>query len=117
MSGSKRITLLLAILLSACSADYDVQMLDVGTGQVFATANNGRYRLDQTWETGISVSSIDHPNIRQGWKLEQGDSSRPTRHSLGNNEGIRILEVQPEEGAARIELRYLSKSSAFALPP
>lgn len=109
--------LLLFMLLPACSPSYHRRTLDVGTGQVFATNNNGKYRFDGAWGHGIVISSIDHPDIRQGWKLERGSYLKPIRHSLGNNESLRILDLSRNERSARIELSHLSKVAPGTLPP
>jgi hypothetical protein len=120
MIRSKRRSVLVLALscgLTSCGYDYDSEEITLQEGQILSTHHNGRYRLDRVESESITLSDADR-SIGQGWKLStMGRWGGGEPHALGNNESLKILNVDPDSKIAELELRWLDWVGPLTMPP
>jgi hypothetical protein len=77
-----------------------VRTFNLRPGDSFATERGGVIKLSAV---GKDVVVLDR--TYPGWTIP----ARPAEHSIGNWEYIRIVDVNPEAGSLRLELRSITK--------
>jgi hypothetical protein len=107
---------ILSGLICSCGCDYDSEQLTMWEGSLLATHHNGTYRLDLVTANSITLSHSGGRH-RQGWRLDSAGSwGSGEPHSLGNNESLNVLSVEPHAKTAIVELMWRDWCGPFSFP-
>jgi hypothetical protein len=110
------IPVILSGVLCSCGCHYKSERLTLREGSPLATHHNGTYRLDRVTAKSITISHTAG-RFRQGWELEtSGRWGGGEPHSLGNNESLKILAVEPLADTVSIELIWRDWCGPFSIP-
>jgi hypothetical protein len=107
---------LLSGALGSCGCHYKTERHTLREGQPLATHHNGTYRLERVTAKSITLSHSDE-RIRHRMKLDcRGRWGRGEAHSLGNNEDLKILVVEPSAKTVCVELTWRDGCGPLSIP-
>jgi len=102
----------IAACLSSCGYDYDEQQVVLARGESF----RGR-TLVKVESDGVRLTrSADREAGSRFYSLE-GRSHMGGSHSLGNNESVRIVSLDPRAQKAELEFSWLESVGPLTMPP
>lgn len=110
----------LCALITSCGTHYASKQLTVSKGSVISTEHNGDYKVNSVTADAIVISEVtpSEGSFRHNWKLPAaGRWGREEPHSLGNNESLKIISIDPNDKTAALELMWLDWVGPLTMPP
>lgn len=104
---------MLTVLASSCDVyDYDHQQVSLSRGEAYRG-----YELTKVEEDGVRLHSLGSGGTGSTFYSREGRPHMGGSHSLGNNESVRVVSVDPAAQKADLEFMWLDWVGPFTLPP
>jgi hypothetical protein len=104
---------LLTVLASSCDVyDYDQQLVSLSRGEAYRG-----YELTKVEKDGVRLHSLASGGTGSTFYSREGRPHMGGSHSLGNNESVRVVSVDPAAEKADLEFMWLDWVGPFTLPP
>jgi hypothetical protein len=114
--AARSIPVILSGVLCSCGCHYKSERFTLREGSYLATHHNGTYVIDRVTAKSITISHTAE-RFGQGWELEaSGRWGGGEPHSLGNNESLKILAVEPFADTVSIELIWRDWCGPLSIP-
>lgn len=103
----------LPVLSCSCDVyDYDYQRVNLGRGEVYRG-----YELAKVEVDGVRLRRQSSEGIASTFYSTSGRPHMRGSHSLGNNQSVRVLSVDPAAQRADLEFGWLDWVGPLTLPP
>jgi hypothetical protein len=104
---------ILTLILSSCDVyDYDYKQVSLSRGDAYRG-----YELTRVQADGVRLRRQSSGNNASAFYSTVGRSHMGGSHSLGNNESVRVISLDPAAQQAELRFGWLDWVGPFTLPP
>ena len=103
---------ILSCLLISCGYDYDSKQVTLNRGESYRG-----YRLSKVEDDGVRLVTIGSEEYGSTFYSRTGRPHMNGFHSLGNNEDMRVVSVDPTAQKADLEFMWLDWVGPLTMPP
>lgn len=98
--------------MSSCGYDYDSKEVTLKRGESYRG-----YRLSKIEADGVRLHRIASGGSGSTFYSREGRPHMRGSHSLGNNESVRVVSVDPAAQRADLEFMWLDWVGPLTMPP